>query len=112
MPPTPGPTLNSEQPSTYAGPVTVDIQGITQPTTFTQLGTALGALLESLRAMPLSDADLRSFGDFLAPDQIETIAEQLHRTGLVTRIAFLGFEAHLVRIRPVSTRPVDGIDRS
>lgn len=105
MPATPGPALTSEPPHTYTGPVTIEITGATKPASFAQLGSALSALLDSLRALPLTDSDRTAFEDLLAPDQVEAIAEQLHRVGTVTRLAFVGIEPYRVRIHPTPTRP-------
>ncbi|WP_329497371.1 hypothetical protein [Kitasatospora herbaricolor] len=97
------------QPKDYIGLATVEIKGLTRAATYPRLDLALDALGRSLRALPLSAQDHLTFQEFLSPAGRRRIARHLIRTGETRTLAFLGTEAHTVRIRATNP-PRPGAD--
>ncbi len=91
--------LSGDPPADYVGLVTVAIRGLTPAATYRRLDLALDALAHAVAALPLSADDRATFAEFLSADGRRLIAQQLVRTGEVRTLAFLGLEAHTVRIR-------------
>ncbi|MDH6131168.1 hypothetical protein P3T37_000537 [Kitasatospora sp. MAA4] len=83
----------------WAGPVTVEISGITDPATFNRLPDALTALWESMRALPLGELQHDWFGCYLTrPDAVQRVAENLGRNGDVTLSFALPDGTYLMRV--------------
>ncbi|MCX5211220.1 hypothetical protein OG689_18320 [Kitasatospora sp. NBC_00240] len=101
--------LADRQPKDYIGLATVEIKGLTRAATYPRLDLALDALGRSLRDLPLSAQDQATFREFLSPAGRRRIAQHLIRTGETRTLAFLGTEAHTVRIRATNP-PRPGAD--
>ena len=89
-----------------AGPVTVEIEGVTEPATFTRLPDALGALWASLRPLPLGAVQYDAYQYFLTrPDAAERVAEFLQRDGELNLSFAMSGTSHAVRVRPAAPAP-------
>lgn len=83
------------------GPVTVEIEGITEPAQFTNLGAAVTALWESLRALPLGWEQYQAYALFFGEGAVERVEEFLERDGELTLSFAMAGQSHAVRVRPV-----------
>ncbi|WP_457031759.1 hypothetical protein [Kitasatospora sp. P5_F3] len=82
-------------------PVTVSIEGVTEPATFKHLPDALAALWESLRALPLGAVQADAYRYFLTrPDAVERVTEFLTRDGRLDLTFALAGRCHLVSVAP------------
>ncbi|WP_406202146.1 hypothetical protein OH807_23330 [Kitasatospora sp. NBC_01560] len=86
--------------SPYPYPVTVEIQGITGPAHFSQLTTALSALREALRPLPLGTNQHHYFDDLFGPSAVQRIGHQLATYGQVRSLVFLGLTCHAIKLYP------------
>ncbi|GHH84344.1 hypothetical protein GCM10018781_73410 [Kitasatospora indigofera] len=105
----PDSSLADRRPEDYIGLATVEIKGLTGAATYPRLDLALDALAGSLRDLPLSAQDHATFQEFFSPAGRRRIAHHLIRTGETRTLAFLGTEAHTVRIRATNP-PRPGAD--
>ncbi|MFC9324775.1 hypothetical protein [Kitasatospora sp. NPDC057015] len=99
------------RPTDYIGLATVEIKGLTGPATYPRLDLALDALQHSLLALPLSAQDHEALREFLSPAGRRRIARHLIGTGETRTLAFLGIDAHTVRIRATNP-PRPGADEA
>lgn len=84
-----------------AGPaVTVSIEDITEPATFSRLPDALEALWEALRVLPLGWTQYEAYRYFFGPGAVERVAEFLERDGELTLSFAMAGRSHAVRVRP------------
>ncbi|WP_188304991.1 hypothetical protein [Streptomyces sp. CBMA123] len=84
----------------YPFPVVVEVRGITVAARFARLPDALAALLEALRALPLSPEQLDFFDELLGPSAVQTIGHRLAVYGEVRSLAFLGLKPYVVGVYP------------
>ncbi|MFJ9840263.1 hypothetical protein ACIRYZ_07310 [Kitasatospora sp. NPDC101155] len=84
----------------YPFPVVVEVRGITEPARFSRLTDALTALLDALRALPLSSEQREFFEELFGPSAVQTIGHRLAMYGEVRSLAFLDLTPHVVRVYP------------
>ncbi|MGK4582554.1 hypothetical protein [Kitasatospora sp. HPMI-4] len=82
------------------GPVTVEIEGITEAATFHELPKALDALWRSLRALPLGSLQYEAYREFFEVDAAERVTEFLERDGRLELTFAMSGRSHSVRVRP------------
>ncbi|MER7768221.1 hypothetical protein [Kitasatospora sp. NPDC096140] len=78
----------------------VEVRGVTEPAQFSKLPDALAALLDALRALPLSSEQRDYFDELFGPSEVETIGHRLAMYGEVRSLAFLGLTPHMVKVYP------------
>ncbi|GAA2750946.1 hypothetical protein [Kitasatospora cinereorecta] len=82
--------------------VTVEIEGVTAPATFSRLPDALGAVWGSLRALPLGARQYDAYRYFFTrPDAVEHVAEFIERDGELNLSFSMEGRPHAVRLRRV-----------
>lgn len=79
---------------------TVEIGEVTAPATFSQLPAALGALRESLRALPLGWEQFDAASYVLGPDSVERAERTLAQDGELSLTITLRGRSHTVSVRP------------
>jgi hypothetical protein len=80
-------------------PVTVSIEGITEPATFTHLPDALAALWDALRVLPLGWTQYEAYRYFFGPGAVERVTTFLDRDGELTLSFAMGGRTHLVSLQ-------------
>lgn len=89
--------------------VTVEIEGVTAPATFSHLPAALAALWESIRALPLGVVQHDAYQYFLTrPDAAEHVNQFIERDGELNLSFAMDGHSHAVRVRPVAPKPRGG----
>ncbi|MFF3595643.1 hypothetical protein [Kitasatospora indigofera] len=92
-----------------AGPVVVQIEDITRPAHFRRLPDALAALWESLRTLPMTEAQAGAFEYFLTrPNSAERVRAFLERDGELVLTLRLDGRLHAVLIHPAREEPPGG----
>ncbi|KJK55113.1 hypothetical protein [Saccharothrix sp. ST-888] len=81
--------------------VTVSIEDITPPATFSRLPDALVALWEALRVLPLGWTQYEAYRYFLGPGAEQRVAAFLARDGELTLSFTMAGRSHAVRVVPV-----------
>lgn len=95
--------------------VTVEIEGMTAPTTFSHLTAAVNALWESIRAL-LGATQYEAYKLFFGPGAVERVAAFLERDGELQLSFALSGRSHLVVVRPAGvatekSAPTAGVGR-
>lgn len=80
--------------------MTVEIEDITGPATFSQLPDALNALWQALRVLPLGWVQHEAYRYFLGPDAVERVAAFLERDGQLRLTFSMAGRLHTVSVRP------------
>lgn len=80
------------------GPVTVEIEDVAAPATFSQLPDAVAALWEALRVLPLGWTQYEAYRYFLGPGAVERIEESLARDGELSLTFQMAGRLHSVRV--------------
>jgi hypothetical protein len=81
-------------------PVTVSIDGITEPATFSRLPDALAALWEALRVLPLGWTQYEAYRYFFGAGAVERVQAFLDRDGELTLSFAMAGRSHAVRVTP------------
>ncbi|MDH6578936.1 hypothetical protein [Kitasatospora sp. MAP5-34] len=81
-------------------PITVSIEGITEPATFSRLPDALAALWEALRVLPLGWTQYEAYRYFFGPGAVERVEAFLERDGELTLSFAMAGRSHAVRVTP------------
>ncbi|MDH6579223.1 hypothetical protein [Kitasatospora sp. MAP5-34] len=81
---------------------TVEIREVTAPATFNRLPAALGALWESLRALPLGWEQFDAASYVLGPGSVERVERTLARDGELSLTFTLKGCSHTVSVRPAT----------
>ncbi|WP_344469703.1 hypothetical protein [Kitasatospora kazusensis] len=79
--------------------MTVQIEGITPPATFTRLSSALDALWKSLRALPLGFDQYHAARHVLGPGEEHQVEQALAQDGEVTHRITMSGRSHVVSVR-------------
>ena len=82
-------------------PVTVEIEDVTEPAQFADLATAVTALWNSLRALPLGNYQYEAYREFFGGGA-ERVDEFLQRDGELTLCFAMAGRSHAVKVRPVA----------
>lgn len=85
-------------------PITVEIEDITAPATFTDLAAAVAAVWDSLRALPLGHCQYEAYEYFFGEGAVERVREFLERDGQLALSFDMAGRPHAVWVRPVSAR--------
>ncbi|MEU1283142.1 hypothetical protein [Kitasatospora sp. NPDC005856] len=81
-------------------PISAEIKGITQATTFNSLSGALDAIRAGLARLPLDDDQAGCLADRFGEAAVARIAHQLVEFGAVRAMAFIGVEStHPIYLR-------------
>ncbi|MFG2821714.1 hypothetical protein ACGFX4_20065 [Kitasatospora sp. NPDC048365] len=79
----------------------VEIEGITEPATFSRLPEALSALWAALRVLPLGWTQYEAYRYFFGEGSAERVKTFLDRDGQLSLSFQLEGRAHAVHVRPV-----------
>jgi len=82
--------------------VTVSIEDITAPATFSQLPDALAALWEALRVLPLGWTQYEAYRYFFGPGAVERVEAFLERDGQLILSFSMAGRSHAVRVVPMA----------
>ncbi|MFJ1707297.1 hypothetical protein [Kitasatospora sp. NPDC088346] len=82
------------------GQVTVSIEGVAGPATFSRLPDALAALWQSLRMLPLGWTQYDAYRTFFGPGVVERVEEALARDGELAMAFTMAGRSHVVRVVP------------
>ena len=82
------------------GPVTVEIEDIVAPATFSRVPDAVAALWEALRVLPLGWTQYEAYRYFLGPGAVDRIEESLRRDGELSLTFRMSGRLHSVRVTP------------
>ncbi|WP_371499373.1 hypothetical protein OG871_24710 [Kitasatospora sp. NBC_00374] len=85
--------------------VTVSIEGVAGPATFSRLPDALAALWRSLRMLPLGWTQYDAYRAFFGPGVVERVEAALARDGQLAMTFTMAGRSHVVRVVP--TQPAD-----
>lgn len=78
----------------------VEIKGVTRAAWFPDLDTAIPALWDSVRALPIGPEQYETFLSFFGPGARERVEETLARDGLLVLPFTLAGCDHTAQIRP------------
>ncbi|WP_405020581.1 hypothetical protein OHV05_30725 [Kitasatospora sp. NBC_00070] len=93
-------TIPGTEGRTATGPFIVSIEDVAAPATFKSLETALAALWEALRVLPLGWTQFNAYQYFLnRPDAVERVSEFLARDGWLELTFAMAGRSHSVRVR-------------
>jgi hypothetical protein len=82
------------------GPVTVEIEDIAAPATFSHLPDAIAALWQALRVLPLGWNQYEAYRHFLGTGAAERIEESIERDGELSLTFRMAGRLHSVWVRP------------
>ncbi|MFF1873614.1 hypothetical protein [Kitasatospora herbaricolor] len=92
--------MKSDGTDRAGGAVTVEIEDIAEPATFSRLPDAVAALWEALRVLPLGWTQYEAYRRFLGPGAVRRVEESIERDGELSLSFRLAGRLHLVRIAP------------
>ncbi|MFD0261601.1 hypothetical protein ACFVH7_25420 [Kitasatospora indigofera] len=91
---------------TGGGPVVVEIEDVSGPSTFVELSEALAALWESLRPLPMGAVQAEAFRHFLTrPDALDLVTESIRRDGRLSLSFRMNDRLHAVWVSPAGAAP-------
>ncbi|MEV4614816.1 hypothetical protein AB0K43_19795 [Kitasatospora sp. NPDC049258] len=93
-------TRHTAAASAASAAVTVVIEGITLPATFSRLPDALAALWEALRILPLGWAQYEVCQGYFGPEAVGRVEEALARDGRLVMAFVLAGRSHTVTVEP------------